>query len=180
MGETMRFWTHFRTCSRYGSHASVWAVGDYFSLGCPGFGPAITEIDCIVHFDTKTQEEFRTPFDTYIRTLPRGRFFRKKTSFELCLLSSRDSRSVDDRDPPRLELFQHCAKEIEGSLEVVQEKLKRSDDFDFPAFLEFIAAKVRRLPITEEEFRSLLSEIEERKRPIQSITDNDRAAPGRV
>lgn len=165
------------TYNTYGGNSSISLVGQFLAYECPGFGSAIAELDVHVYFKggkiKKTLESLFEKYHKFIDGLPSSTFYRKKNRFELNFLSGiGDATLVAGFGPPDFELFTESAKEIVGHFPALKAKLKKSDDFDLQAFVDFIESKIEKLPVTEGEFIQLQKKLEaERERKLASMDE---------
>ncbi len=177
----MKIWVHIHTRTTYGGHSSFSLVGQYFESGQPDFGSAIREIDVNPYFVTPAEivgsaESITDLYGRFIAGLPSRRYSRKKGKLELNYLSRLgDSRLVESFGPPKLDVFVAAAKEAAEHLLNAGACLKRSDDFDFAAFTEWIRQRLDSLPKDTEELAALAERLaEEAKRARDAMDEWDK------
>jgi uncharacterized protein YfeS len=176
----MEITTSIHTYNTYGGHSTISLVGDYFSLNSPSSGEAIKELEIHVYFEggapNKNLQSLFEQYNNFIQDLPNSKFYRKKGRFELNLLSSTgDASVVSGYGPPNLPLFVKIAKEVASYIDMLKLKVKKNDDFNLNAFLEFIQSKVNQLPQSEQEFSELQNVIEiQKKKEAESLSDWDK------
>lgn len=173
----MKIWVHVHTRTTYGGHSSFSLVGQYLESGQPDFGSAIREIDLNPYFVTPGEiigsaDSVTDLYGRFIATLPSRRFSRKKGKLELNYLSRLgDSRLVEGYGPPKLDVFVAAAKEVAEHLASTGDSLKRSDDFDSPAFLAWIQRRLDTLPTSSDELAALAERLGDEAKAVRDAMD---------
>jgi len=153
------------TYNTYGGHGTLTLVGKYLELEALNYGSAVKELDIHVYFAggkiSRHLESLSEQYHEFLSGLPSTKFYRKKAKFELNFASELGNADlVSGFEPPDLELFTDSVKEVVASLEVLNAKLKKSDDFDLEKFNTFLNLKLENIPKDDESFKRLQSRLE--------------------
>ena len=165
------------TYNTYGGHSTLTLVGKYLELETANFGNTIKKFDIHVYFSggkiNSHLESLSAQYHEYLAELPSTKFYRKKAKFELNFVSELGNADlVSCYRPPDLELFTNSVKEVIASLQILKFKLKKSDDFAFEEFNDFLDLKVEHIPKTEDSFEKLQAQIESENIRKQAAMDD--------
>jgi len=161
------FYVMAKSHDTYGSHASLYRIGDFLLQGAAHFGDAIREIKIELYFPDsgpatrKSLEDLLVNHNRIRSTLPKVVFRRAKGKVHIQVASELMDGN-DWKSSPRisLPLFQRGVDEVIGALALLRSRLKKDDEFDLPAFLAHCASARRRIPIDEEALQVLFAELD--------------------
>ena len=156
------------TYNEGGGHPVISYLGDYLLLNAPAsFGSAIETVEIYAHFQSKgcpqsTLESMADTFRSRLQTLPLLWFKRKRHLIEIayfCKFAYAEDVFEPKSERLSLSLFHEGCREIVAALSLIQERLKRSDDFDFGAFDSYLQRRLEELPTSVSALKKLLDEI---------------------
>lgn len=145
----------------YGGHTTLSPVGQFLLQDAPEFGDAIKEITVTLNFPSsgsaqETLEQLLDRHNSHRATLPKITYRRAKGQVEIELASD----FMDGRDwkpSPRLSLplFARGVDEVIHALSLMGKRLKRTDSFDFDAFLCHCESSRNRIPNSEDALQDI-------------------------
>ena len=135
-----------------------------FLVGGPRctFGSAVTGFE--LYAWAKTRRRASTPLDWMEKRwnkaaedLPRVAFLRKSARFDISFVTSLAKDLERKRAPAEsLKRFHAAAHEIASVLPLAKQRLKKTDDFDWDAFMAQLTCQLDKLPKTTRQFTALL------------------------
>ncbi len=166
----------------FGSHASISLVAELLEYDMPNFGDAIQELDITVNFNhdapaRKTFKKLQEDFHSNLERLPKCTFYRKKQRLNL---------EIEGKFTTGYEIKRSCNPPIQinpiwvkATLEeiitfssLIRQKLKKSDNFDFPAFEDYLNAKLSTIPDSIEALENIRDTVVKRRKDTFSNLDD--------
>lgn len=163
----------FRSPTTHGG-ALVSLAGEFLAQGMPAIGTAVTRIDVDLLvaalprapriFSVDEPEESRSIVDPYDAYPELGReheaarrkggaltFRRQAARVDIRIVSGLSALDVFGPEEGDPEVFARVAREIVAALDVLERRVKPSDDLDLPALLAHLRTRLDQLPATREE-----------------------------
>jgi uncharacterized protein YfeS len=159
-----------RTYNCYGGCIVFSPVADLLSLRLGEYGEAVQSIDIlawlrIVDCDLYTDVEnmFHRDFYTYIATLPKTTFRRKKKCLDLEFVSKAITAEDSESYQLSVEKCNRALADIAAALPLLGTRLKKNDHFDFATFLAD-AQRILGKPFTSEaEIRQIEEDAKDKR-----------------
>lgn len=164
----MKDWYIFaKTYNSYGGHTTLSLLAPFFLKGMPDFGAGLQELSTDFHFahpgPPKTTMEFLfEEFHADRSQLPKIVYRRARQTatiqFASDILSGLDLHRYGEKY--RLDWFTKGAHELVRNLSLLRPRFKKTDNFDFEAFLSHCTARLKDLPTNEKDFAELARELD--------------------
>ena len=171
-----------RLYNSFGGHKSISLVADLLEYDRPDFGDAIQELDITVHFyhdgpARKSLEKMQEVFHKNLETLPKCIFFRKKQRLSLDIEGTFISGYEIERNrKPPIQINPAWVKatleEIIGFAPLINQKIKKSDDFDFAAFEAYLNSTLSTMPDSVEELEKIHDVVVRRRKEAFNKLDD--------
>lgn len=165
----MEILVFLRTYNSFGGHPVISLIGGYLELDMPDFGSALEQIEVYIALKTDTWEtpslqSLHEDFHKNIGQFSGIKFFRTKKRLELRYVGRANGDDIEANewrtdDPNTCSLFQSSTIELVQKLELIRQKIKPSDNFDFVGFSEWVQKKLDSLPHTAQELEGLFTQI---------------------
>ncbi len=157
-----------------GGHPAISYAGEFLLLGrSETYGSAFETMECYPHIPSfhrqQSLEVLQARFDKRVRELPKSWIKRKLRRIEVSYNSGLGTEE-DLVGEPQSELspgqFSIACHEIVSALDIVESKIKRSDDIHWAELKSHFDGRLKQLPKTEIELQTTLKQLrlEDRKR----------------
>lgn len=153
------------TYNTYGFH-SISLVGDFLSIDAPEFGKSLLEVEILACFRSQKgpKKNLGYPYEKHharCAELPVARFLRKKQRFCIDYVSKAASgEDISKHRACSAELFRAMFHEIHQQMMSIEGKLRKSDDFNFIRFSNWLSEKEKALPMSEPAVAQLAASAE--------------------
>jgi uncharacterized protein YfeS len=138
-------------------------VGDYLESGLTDYGGAVIEIDVLIAFRSgpKWASEVHPEFHyKYLPSLPITRFIRKKARMDIQYESKASGATfLGRRRFPSAGFFSKVLHEMAENLHLIDNRLKKSDDFDLTRFHADVARLVANAPRSDRGLKLLYNKF---------------------
>ena len=170
----MKISVHLVWYNGLGGHPAISFAGDFLLLGSSiTYGSSFHDIEFYLHIPS----ENRLPglvflsdrFDERVRELPKSWIKRKLHRIEISYnsqLGTEEGLCSEKRQSFSSTLFSSACREIVLALNIIENKIKRSDDFQLDELRGHFRDRLQQLPKTDLELQTILQQLrlEERKR----------------
>jgi uncharacterized protein YfeS len=170
----VKFYVMAKSYDTYGSHSSLYRIGDFLLQGAPHFGDALRELTIRLYFPDSgppkpTLESMFEFHNRYRSTLPKVVYRRAKAQVEIQVASElMDGRAWKPSPRVSLPLFQLGVDEVLRALPLLRKRLKKSDAFDLQGFLSHCEAAKQRIPPDEETLQVLSVGLDAASKALQA------------
>lgn len=167
-----------RSANSYGGNTTYSLVGQYLQTGLSEYGSALSAIEITACFrgGAVGHHSLQTSYDkyhaTYLSSLPKMRFIRKKAKGEL-----QYETAVVDADFLKrygflsVEIFSEVLREIAGILHLIDSRIKATDDFALARFHQDVADVVAAAPQSDDDLRGLKVQIDTAEKNRRAAMD---------
>lgn len=171
-----------RLYNSFGCHKSISLVSELLEYEMPDFGDAIQELDIIVHFyhdgpSRKTLEKMQEEFHKNLEKLPKCTFFRKKQRLSLEIEGKfTTGYEIERNRKPPIQInpvwVKAALEEFIGFAPLIKQKIKKSDNFDFPAFEAHLNSTLSTIPDSVEELEYVHEIVAKRRKEAFNKLDD--------
>jgi len=162
----MNFYVMVKSHDCYGNHTTLSPIGSFLLKDGDKFGEAVREIVVTLYLRDsgparKTLKPLLEMHNQYRATLPKITFRRAMGKLEIDLASElMDGREWEPSPRLSLPLFSRGVDEVVHALGLMSKRLKRTDDFNFEAFINQCEAARKNIPESEDLLQDLAKELE--------------------
>ncbi len=169
----MYFMSH--TYNSYGSWTCYSILADFLCDGIPNFGDALKEITVEIYYPNvgkpkKTLEGLFESHQAFRDTLPKVTFLRKKKTASIHVAST-DSGTMFEK--LSLTRFKARYANVLEWLSLLKKRLKKTDKFDFNAFLEYCKSREQEMPKTLAGLRELEEQYDQQDEDLSEWDKDD-------
>ncbi|WP_137226892.1 hypothetical protein [Shewanella sp. MEBiC00475] len=171
-----------RLYNSFGGHKSISLVSALLEYEMPDFGDAIQEIDITVHFyhdgpARNTLEKMQEEFHKNLEKLPKCTFSRKKQRLSLEIEGKfTTGYEIERNKKPLIQVNPAWVKatleEIIGFAPIINPKIKKTDNFDFPAFEVYLNSTLSTIPDDVEELENIRDIVAQRRKEAFNKLDD--------
>lgn len=161
----MDFYVMAKSYNRYGGHTTLSRIGDFLLMGGGSFGDAIKEITVTLHFRDsgparKTLEALLERHNSYRATLPKITYRRARFKVEIDIASElMDGQDWKPSPAPSLPLFKQGVEEVIDAVGLLRKRFKKTDNFNFEAFISHCEAARKLIPNSEDALQDLAAKL---------------------
>lgn len=154
---------------RYGAGTIYSFVGALLTVGLDEYGSAIESIHFVACLKSRTTKPRSTleglfeQFHNYLKTLPKGTFYRRLKRVEISFQSEHFVSEDDKVGRPSANKCNTGAEEIAAVLPLVKKRIKSTDDFDVDRFLADAARLLTTRIDSVEEWEHLRQQAKEKQ-----------------
>jgi uncharacterized protein YfeS len=170
-----------RLYNSFGGHRSISLVADLLEYEIPDFGNAIQELEIILYFyhdgpARKTLEKMQEEFHENLKKLPKCTFYRKKQRLNLDFEAKfTTGYEIERNRKPPIQINPDWVKatleEIIEFAPLIKQKIKKSDNFDYPAFEAHLESTLETIPSSTDELEKIHDIVSKRRREAFSKLD---------
>ena len=154
-----------RLYNSFGGHRSISLVSALLEYEMPQFGDAVHELEITINFyhdgpARKTLEKMQEEFHKRLETLPKCIFYRKKRRLSLEIEGKfTTGHEIESNQKPPISINPEWVKAaLEAVIDfsyLIQQKLKKSDDFDYAAFQGHLNSVLNNIPDSSDELERI-------------------------
>ena len=149
----------------FGGHRSISLVSELLEYEIPDFGDAIQELEITVHFyhdgpARKTLEKMQEEFHKNLEKLPKCTFYRKKQRLNLEFEGKfTTGYEIERNRKPPIQINPDWVKatleEFISFSPLIKQKIKKSDNFDYPDFEAYLNSTLSNIPDSIDELENI-------------------------
>jgi len=161
----MKMRIYAKSYDSWGGNPHLSLIGDFLLREASSFGTAIEEIEFTLVLPDRgpPKTTLGSLFETHHRyraSLPKVTFHRKKKRVEIAIASeAMDGRDWKFTPITDLTIFSRGVVEVIAGLDLLQKRLKTSDDFNLDALMSQCAASKALVPSNENDLQIIIAEL---------------------
>jgi uncharacterized protein YfeS len=154
-----------RLYNSFGGHRSISVVSDLLEYEIPDFGDAIQKLEITLHFyhdgpARKTLEKMQEEFHRNLKKLPKCTFYRKKHRLNLDFEAKfTTGYEIERNRKPPIQINPDWVKAVLEEIiyfsPLIKQKIKKSDNFDYPAFEVHLKSTLKTIPGSTNELEEI-------------------------
>lgn len=173
----MQLYIYAKSYNSWGGNPHLSLAGDFLLQNAPSFGGAINEIEITLVLPDRgpPKATLERSFEAHHQcraTLPKLTFHRAKKRVEIVIASeAMDGRDWKFTTRVSLPIFSQGCVDIIKALQLLEKRIKSSDDFDLHALLSHCAGLQAQIPTHEDDLQVVIAELraaDEKRRNAKS------------